>query len=599
MDEYTTPARFVPAAAANLTDDVFDNAQNRPTHVAFSRKFGSIWAPVTSLEFADEVSALAAGLIDSGIGVGDRIALMSGTSYEWMLCDYAIWSAGAVTVPIYETSSDEQVEWYLSDSGAKSVFVQTAEHEASVARVADRLTEAPKVWRMDPANLKTMSATGATARGQVADRRSLVTGESLATIVYTSGTTGRPKGCAITHGSLVAQAANVLLGDGVPLLFNETKSALLFLPLAHILARDIQICAVRSGARLGHTANIHNLAAELQLFRPAVVLSVPRVFEKIYNTAKHQAAAAGHARIFKAAEDTAIAYSRALTAGSPGLLLRARHALFDRLVYRKLRDAMGGRTEFAVSGGAPLGETLGHFFRGVGVNILEGYGMTETCAGSTLNLPTLQRIGTVGKPIPGCTIRIQPDGEILIKAPYVFRGYWQNEQATAEILSDNWCHTGDIGVLDDDGFLKITGRKKDLIVTAAGKNVAPAVLEDRLRAHWLISQCLVVGDGKPYIAVLITIDTDTFALWKKEHGKPMDATVQQLRDDPDLNLALQAAVDDANSAVSHAEAIKRFRVLPTDFTEAGGELTPTLKVRRDAVMTKLASEVALLYPESP
>ncbi len=597
MEQCATPARYIVPAAANLTDDIFDNARSHPSHVGFSRKVGTDWLPVTCGQFAHEVSALAAGLIAAGIELGDRVALMSKTSYEWMLCDYAIWSAGAVTVPIYETSSVEQVQWYLSDSGAKAVFVETAEHEAVVSRATDPQAVQPIVWRIDSGALEKLStAADAADVEQVSARRGAVGAASLATIVYTSGTTGRPKGCAITHGNLLSEVGNALLGDGVSeLVFNETKSTLLFLPLAHILARLIQLSAIRARVRLGHTGDARNIAAELQAFRPTSVLSVPRVFEKFYNTASQQAEADGHGLIFRGAEATAIAYSRAQDSGSVGLPLRLRRLLFDRLVYRKLRDAMGGQVEYAVSGGAPLGERLGHFFRGVGINILEGYGLTETCAGGTLNLPAAQKIGTVGRPIPACTVRIAADGEILLKAPFVFHGYWQNERESAVMLSDGWCHTGDLGALDDDGFLTITGRAKDLIVTSAGKNVAPAVLEDRLRAHWLVSQCLVVGDAKPYVAAMVTLDAEAFTVWKKAHAKPETATVQQLRSDPELLAAVQEAVNGANAAVSHAEAIKRFLVLTRDFTEATGELTPTMKVRRNVVIAELAADLELLY----
>jgi long-chain acyl-CoA synthetase len=597
--KYASAARYVVPADANVADDVFENARTRPEHVAFSRKLGTAWLPVTSRQFAIEVTELAAGLIAAGIESGDRVALMSKTSYQWALCDYAIWTAGAVTVPIYETSSAEQVEWYLSDSGAKAVFVATAEHRSVVASVLSRLHHELAIWQLDAGVLDELSDSGPGVAEQVERRRRAVGAASLATIVYTSGTTGRPKGCAMTHENLLAESGNVLLADGVQeSLFNATKSTLLFLPLAHILARIIQISAVRSGVRLGHVGDVKNLVAELREFAPTVVLSVPRVFEKLYNTASHQAAEDGHERIFRAAEETAIVYSRALESGSPGFTLRLRRTVFDRLVYRKLRAAMGGRVEFAVSGGAPLGARLGHFFRGAGVNVLEGYGLTETCAGGTLNLPGAQRVGSVGRPVPGCAIRVELDGEILIEAPFVFQGYWHDDAATAEVLADGWFRTGDLGALDGEGFVSITGRKKDLIVTSGGKNVAPTVLEDRLRAHWLVSQCLVIGDARPYIAALVTIDPESFELWKGDHDRSPDCSIGDLRDDTELRAAVQEAVDETNRAVSHAEAIKRFRILATDFTETAGELTPTMKVRRSVVIEQFADEVDSLYAYS-
>jgi long-chain acyl-CoA synthetase len=423
-----------------------------------------------------------------------------------------------------------------------------------------------------------------------------VTSDALATIVYTSGTTGRPKGCAITHANLLSEVGNVTAAPGVSDVFNATTSTLLFLPLAHILARMIQLSAVRTRVRLGHTSDLKHLPERLVEFAPTSVLSVPRVFEKIYNTAQHTAATKGLARIFTLADSTAVSYSRALDTGGPGLLLRLRHAVLDRLVYSKLRTAMGGRVEYAVSGGAPLGAHLGHYFRGAGVTILEGYGLTETCAGATLNLPGAQRVGSVGRPIPGCTVRIAPDGEVLIKGGQVFAGYWHDDAATREAFDDDgWLRSGDLGALDDDGFLTITGRKKDLIVTSSGKNVAPAVLEDRLRSHWLVSQCVVVGDARPYIGALVTIDLDVFEQWKREHDKPESAAVADLKDDPDLRAEIGEAVDGANKAVSAAESIKRFAVLDCDFTIEGGHLTPTLKVRRTAVLDAFAPDLEQLY----
>jgi long-chain acyl-CoA synthetase len=390
---------------------------------------------------------------------------------------------------------------------------------------------------------------------------------------------------------------NVSVAPGVPdAVLNETKSTLLFLPLAHILARMIQLAVVANRVHLGHTGDLKNLPPQLAEFRPNSVLSVPRVFEKIYNTAQHTASAEGHARIFALADATAVAYSRSLDTGGPGLWLRARHALFDRLVYTKLRAAMGGRVDYAVSGGAPLGARLGHFFRGIGVNVLEGYGLTETCAGVTLNLPGAQRIGSVGRPLPGCSLRIAADGEVLIKGGPVFGGYWHDEASTRAVFDDEgWFRSGDIGEIDDGGFLTITGRKKDLIVTSSGKNVAPSVLEDRLRAHWLVSHCIVVGDARPYIGALVTIDADVFGQWKQDKGKPVEASVADLRDDADLMAAVKDAVDDANKAVSAAESIKRFRVLATDFSVEGGELTPTLKVKRNVVYDAFADELEALY----
>jgi long-chain acyl-CoA synthetase len=457
------------------------------------------------------------------------------------------------------------------------------------------------VWQIDGdrfGGLPDITARGAKVTPeQVEERRRTRGAADLAEIVYTSGTTGRPKGCMLSHGNIVGNARNCMQNDGFTRVFNEHHSTLLFLPLAHSYAQVIQYGAIYSRTVLG-LADMAEAVAELSAYKPTAVLSVPRLWEKAYNSAKHKADAEGHGKIFARAEATAIAYSQALDTGGPGLILRLQHALFDRLVYGKLRAALGGEVQYAWSAAAPLGTRLGHFFRGCGINVLEGYGLTETSPATNTNTPEAQKIGTVGRPIPGCTIRIAPDGEVLVKGHMVFQGYWNNEAATKEMIDeDGWLHTGDLGALDEGGFLAITGRKKDLIVTAAGKNVAPAVLEDRLRAHWLISECLVVGDAKPYIAVLVAADPETFAQWKADNSKPQTATVADMRDDPALRAEIQAAVDEANKAVSRAEAIKKFALLDQDFTEAGGQLTPTLKVRRHIIMEQYATQIAALYDD--
>ena len=594
MQEYSAPTLLELDAGASLVDAVRRHAQDAPEDVLFSRRVDGQWAPVTTKEFASEVSALAAGLVARGVAAGDRVGLMSRTRYEWTLCDYAIWTAGAVTVPIYETSSAEQVEWNLSDSGAVALVVETPAHRATYDEVADRLPDVATVLTIDAGGLEELAAAGREVPERVLDeRRDGLTPQTLATIIYTSGTTGRPKGCELTHGNMLRTGLQA--GTVLPELFNARGSTLLFLPLAHVFARLIQIACVESRARMGHTADVKNLLADLQSFRPTFLLSVPRVFEKVYNGAKARAHGDGKGKIFDAAERTAIAYSEALDRGGPGLPLRGKHALFDRLVYGKLRAAMGGQVAWAVSGGAPLGARLGHFFRGIGVTILEGWGLTETMAAGTVNTPAHLRIGTVGRPSPGVTIRIADDGEILMSGENVYRGYWRNPEATAETVRDGWFHTGDIGELDADGFLRITGRKKELIVTAGGKNVAPAVLEDRLRAHPLVSQCMVVGDQKPYIACLITLDPESVGPWLKGRGRPEGTPVADLVDDPDLRAELQQAVDEANRAVSKAETIRQFRVLAVDWTEETGQLTPSMKLKRNVVLEEFGTEVEALY----
>jgi long-chain acyl-CoA synthetase len=599
MDEYACPA-VIDAPTGNLTDLLVDNAAQAPTKVVFSRRTDDRWVDVTCQEFLTEVSRLAKGMMASGVQAGDRIGLMSRTRYEWTLIDFAIWFAGGVTVPIYETSSAEQVQWILSDSTATGAFIETPTHASMLAEVRDGVSTLEHVWTIDTGDLETLAGTGTDVTDeQLEERRTSAPTDSLATIIYTSGTTGRPKGCELTHLNFLSEVGNIVHArgeeSGLSELFQEADaSTLLFLPLAHVFARAIEVGCVMARGRVGHTADVKNLIADLKVFQPTFILSVPRVFEKIYNSAEQSAEASGKGKIFHAAADTAIAYSEALDDGGPGLGLRAKHAIFDKLVYVKLRAALGGKTRWSVSGGAPLGTRLGHFFRGIGLTIVEGYGLTETTAAIAVNRPDRNRIGTVGRPMPGVTIRIADDGEVLAKGGVVFRGYYNNEAATAEAFTDGWFRTGDIGELDSDGYLRITGRKKELIVTAAGKNVAPAVLEDRLRAHRLVSQCMVVGDAQPYIACLVTLDEEALPAWLQTHGKPA-MSLAEATEDPDVIAEIQLAVDDANKAVSKAESIKRFKILAVDWTEESGALTPSLKLKRNVVMKEYAGEVDALY----
>ncbi len=596
MQEYSVSAEVRIGPNENLTDAVVTNAIEFGDRVIFDRKVDGSWQPVTAKEFNAEVRALAAGLIASGVQAGDRVALMSATRFEWTLIDYAIWTAGAVTVPIYETSSAEQVEWILSDSGAVAAFFETSQHRSSYDEIKSGLSGVKQVWTIEDGAIDEVVAAGQeVAEDEIERRRQTLTADSLATIIYTSGTTGRPKGCELTHENFLFDAESTT--QGLDELFGDDQSTLLFLPLAHVFARIIQIGCVQHRVRMGHTSDIKNLLADFAEFKPTFILSVPRVFEKVYNTAKQRAHADGKGAIFDAAEQVAIRWSESLDSGPLARAIwEAPHRVFDALVYGKLRDAMGGRAHAAISGGAPLGARLGHFFRGIGIPIYEGYGLTETTAGATVNRPDAMKVGTVGRPIPGATVRIADDGEILLHGGNVFRGYYHNDQATKEALdSDGWFHTGDIGELDADGYLRITGRKKELIVTAGGKNVAPAVLEDRLRAHALVSQCMVVGDQKPFIAALVTIDEEAFEDWRAKADKPDGASVADLVDDEDLRGVIAEAVADANKAVSHAEAIKKFVILPVDFTVEGGQLTPSLKVKRNVVAKEFAKDIEGLY----
>ncbi|GAB7047458.1 AMP-dependent synthetase/ligase [Catenuloplanes indicus] len=595
MREFSVPPVVTIADTTTLTDAIWDNARIAPQNVSFLRRTdATTWSPVTAAEFHAEVVAVARGLIGAGVQPGDRVALMSRTRYEWTLIDYAIWAAGAVTVPIYETSSAEQVSWILSDSGAVAVFVETNAHALLVSGLREDLADLRELWQIDAGGLATVTAAGEPVGAEaVEERRRAARAADVATIIYTSGTTGRPKGCSLTHRNLLAEVLNAVVAFDH--MFKGESRTLLFLPLAHAFARLIQIAVVTTRATLAHSPDTRTLLPDLAAVKPTFLLSVPRVFEKVYTGAKTKAEAGGKGAIFTRAEATAIAYSEALDNGGPGLLLRARHALFDRLVYGKLRAAMGGRCTDAVSGGAPLGARLAHFFRGVGVLVMEGYGLTETSPAVAANIPSAIRIGSVGRPLPGVTIRIADDGEILVQGDIVFGGYWNNPDASREVLEDGWFRTGDLGALDDDGYLTITGRKKEIIVTAGGKNVAPAVLEDRLRAHPLVSQSVLVGDRQPFIAALITIDEEAWPGWLAANGRDADSTVAALAADPALRAEIQKAVDEANKAVSSAEAIKVFRILGRDFTEATGELTPSLKVKRNVVHKTYADDIAAIY----
>ena len=605
MREFGIPPLVRVPESASLADVVFRRAAAEPAAVVLRRRTGSGgWQDVTAAQFGAEVSALARGLVAAGIGAGDRVALMSRTCYEWTLIDYACWAAGAVTVPVYETSSAEQVEWILSDSSACAVFAETSAHAAVIGSVRGRLPGLEHLWMIGGLDALA-SGGGPVSKEQLDRRRAGRKAADLATIIYTSGTTGRQKGCEVTHGNLLADVRSAVAV--LPEIFAMPGcSTLLFLPLAHVFARIIQVGYLESGAILGHWPDTASLADGLVEFRPTFLLAVPRVFEKVYDSARRQAAASrAQARIFAAATETAIAWSQAgegAAAGrGPGLALRLRHAVFGRLVYGRLRAALGGNVRYAVSGGAPLGERLGHFFRGTGITVIEGYGLTECAGAATVNRPGRNKIGTVGLPLPGVTIRVAGDGEIQVKGLNVFRGYWRSGAATREVLdSGGWLHTGDTGALDEEGFLRVAGRQKELIITAGGTHVVPQMLEDRLRAYPLVSQCMVVGEGRPYVACLVTLDPETLTLWKRQHGRPDDATPGDLADDPELIARIQVAVEDANTAVSRAESIRRFRILGRDFTEASGQLTPSDKVRRHVIARDFAADIEALYsPTGP
>ena len=594
MNEINVPALVEVPATGNLTNYISERASLEPSRITMSRPLGDGWQPVTALEVEHEIRAVAKGLIASGINVGDRVAIMARTRYEWTILDFAIWYAGGCVVPIYETSSAEQIEWILNDSGSVAIIAETPTHRDLVQTVLPSHTKL--VWTMTEDVLGVLTKAGANISNEEIDkRRTSLTPDSVATLIYTSGTTGKPKGVVLTHANFIAECGNVVVG-AADLFLRPGGSTLLFLPVAHVFGRMVQIGAIRAGLHLAHCSDpVGRLPKDLASFKPTFVLAVPRIFEKIYNGAEAKAEAAGKGKIFRAAAEVAIAYSQALDTKSISPVLKIKHTLFDKLVFSKIRAGMGGRDEAAISGGAPLGERLGHFYRGAGVTILEGYGLTETTAGATLNLTGHHRVGSVGRPIPGTSIKIAEDGEVLISGPIVMNGYWQNDKANSEVFtSDRWFKSGDLGKLDDQGYLYIVGRKKELIVTAGGKNVAPAVLEDRLRAHPLVSQCIVLGDNQPFIAALITIDQDMLKGWVANNNKA-GASMADLANDPDLIAVIQTAVDEANKAVSKAESIRKFAILPTDFTIAGGHLTAKLSLKRHVINQEFAPEIAQLF----
>lgn len=592
--EYTSPSLVELKADDNPVSALMAMAETSPGQPAISYRDGNRFVDVSLGDFAAEVKQIAAGLVGLGIEPGSMICLHSSTRPEFTYLDYAIWAAGCVTVPIYETSSEEQVQWIIGNSEAVALISENQHMKDSFDAVADSLPACRHSIVIESGGIDQIKQ--AVREGDVAEveRRIAATSHSdLATLVYTSGTTGRPKGCMLTHGNFMFLVRQLMAA--IPEAFHRGSATLFFLPLAHIFARVTQVACVTAGVRLGFSTGIPNLVEELGMFRPTWVFSVPRVFEKVFNGAQHKAHSEGKGKIFDYAAKVAIDFSSQSQAGRVKPLTKIQHAVFDKLVYSKLRNVFGGRVEWAISGGAPLGDRLGHFFTGVGIHILEGYGLTETTAGSTLNRPGATEIGTVGQPIPGTSVRIADDGEILLKGDHIMEGYFKNEQATTEAIdSDGWFYSGDLGRLDAEGFLRITGRKKEILVTAGGKNVAPAVIEDRIRAHPLVSQAMVIGDGEKFISCLITIDPEEFKTWREDQEKAA-ITVAEVIDDPDLKTEVEEAIADGNAAVSRAEAVKEFRILPQDFTIDGGELTPTLKLRRAEVMKKYASVIEDIY----
>ena len=597
MRELSVPANIPPVSSGNVTDQIEDLFARNPQFPSVSIQTDDEWSTITAAQFREQVRNVAKGLIAEGLNAGDRIAILSRTRYEWTVADYAIWYAGCVTVPIYETSSPEQVEWIVSDSHVVATFFEAQRTTHAFQPIAAKVPHMTRSYIFSDDVLAELARKGANVSDSELESRRTSAGPSdPATLIYTSGTTGQPKGCIITHGNLIAEVDTLV--KAVPEVFDVPEaSTLIFLPLAHVFGRLIQVAMLRGEVTIGHCPNPTALLKDLGSFKPTFLLAVPRVFEKVFNgsAAKAHEASPVKGKIFDRAAATAIAYSEALDHGHVSKGLSIKHGLFDKLVYSKLRHAMGGRVTHAISGGAALGSRLGHFYRGIGLIILEGYGLTETTAGSTLNLPSALKIGSVGRPLPGTGARIESDGEILLKGPHVFAGYWNNDAATAEAMtSDGWFRTGDIGELDGEGYLRITGRKKELIVTAGGKNVAPAVLEDRLRANPIISQCVVVGDNKPYIGALVTLDQDALPqilAATNIESAPMSDLIQNA----DVRALVQKAVNAANEAVSNSEAIKKFVILPEDLTIDNGYLTPKMSIRRHLIVQDFAGDIEGLY----
>ncbi|MET9965706.1 AMP-dependent synthetase/ligase [Streptomyces sp. NPDC006356] len=604
--EARTPPLAPHATTGSIADLPFTNAAEAPGAVALRREEAGTWQPVTAAAFAREVTAVAKGLIAAGLEPGGRVAVMSRTRYEWTVLDFAIWAAGGQTVPVYATSSADQVEWIVRDSGARHVVTETAENTATVTRGTAAHEQGPRIWEVTAGALADLTTLGREVPDEeLTKRRTALTPDTIATVCYTSGTTGRPKGCVLTHANLYAEAANTveLLHPIFKEVTHQTASTLLFLPLAHILGRTLQIACLMARIEIGHCPSIKpdELRPALRKFRPTFVVGVPYLFEKIHDTGRATAEKMGRGASFDRAHRTAVRFARAYldkflgTGNGPTPTLYAAWALYDLLVYRRVRKELGGRLRYAISGGSPLDRDLNLFFYAAGIMVYEGYGLTETTAAATIVPPLKPRPGTVGQPVPGTAVRIADDGEVLIKGGIVFGAYWNNPAATDAVLSDDWFATGDLGSLDEDGYLTITGRKKDILVTSGGKNVSPAILEDRLRSRPPIGQCLVVGDNRPFIAALITLDPDALAHWLAVRKMPADTPPSEILEDPRLRADIQKAVDHANEAVSRAESIRAFTLVEGEFNEDNGMLTPSLKVKRQAVTAAYADEIEALY----
>ena len=606
MREFTVPPVVAGPLTGGLADAVFDHARDDPDRVALGRKDAEgRWGDVTARQFGDEVLALAKGLLAHGVRFGDRVALMCRTRYEWTLFDFALWTVGAQSVPVYPTSSAEQVRWMLHDAGVSACMVEHEEHAMTVGSVIDWLPQLDRLWQLDAGAVEELFAAGAGIDDDLVHRRRrAVTPESVATVIYTSGTTGRPRGCLLTHANFMFEADTVI-NRWEPVFHSkpgDEASTLLFLPLAHVFGRMVEIAAIRGRVKVGHQPVLQAkaLLPDLVAFRPSFILAVPYIFEKVYGAARRRAESEGRAGPFDKAVDVAVRYAEALEfrafgrGPGPSASLRMQHQFFDKAVYSKVRAAMGGRVRHAFSGGSAMDRRLGLFFEGAGVTVFEGYGLTESCAATTVNPPERTRYGSVGRPIPGSSVRIADDGEVWLRGGHLFSGYLGDAPSTDAVLKRGWLATGDLGTLDEDGYLSITGRKKEILVTSGGKSVSPGALEERVRAHPLVAQCLVVGNDRPYVAALVTLDQEAVEHWLSRRGRPSPRASELVRD-PGLELEIRRAVVAANTAVSQAESIRTFRILAHPFTEENGLLTPSLKLKRKAIETAYAVEVAALY----
>ena len=599
MQQYDAPAVVEADPTANVTDLLLERVRLTPDRPLFALPTSAGgWQDVTAAQFHAQVIALAKGLVHAGIQPGDKIGMMCKTRYEWSLLDFATWFAGAVLVPVYETSSPSQIHWDLSDSGAIAMVTETAEQFSRFDEVRADLPLVEQAWQIDLGDLDKLAASGTDVSDEeIERRRSIAQGSDLATLIYTAGTTGKPKGVMLTHSNFVELVRNA--SHRLPEIVNDDSSTLLFITMAHVFARFISVLNIYGGVKTGHQSDTKQLLPAMASFQPTFLLAVPRVFEKVYNSSEQKAEAGGKGRIFRKAAEVAIAHSKALDAGSVPFGLSIQFAVLDRLVLSKIRAAMGGKVKYAVSGSAPLGLRLGHFYRSLGITIMEGYGLTETTAPVSVNPPSNFKIGTVGPPLPGMSVRIADDGEIQVKGVDVFAGYWKNPAETAKVFDGDWFMTGDIGQLDDDGYLTITGRKKEIIVTAGGKNVAPAQLEDPIRANPIIGQVVVVGEQRPFISALITLDEEMLPVWLNNNGEDATQTLGEASRNPKVLAEIQRAVDAANATVSRAESIRKFVVLPADLTEASGHLTPKLSIKRNVILSDFSHVIEDMYSGAP